>query len=34
MWVTTTPRKTRYWLVASLYQVGLDTHWVPTKGFS
>ena len=26
-------RKTRFWLLARLYQVGLVTHRIPTKGF-
>lgn len=32
-WVTRTGRKTRCWLLAKLYQAGLDTRRVPAKGF-
>ncbi len=32
-WVAPPPRKTRFWLLARLCQVGLATHRVPTKGF-
>jgi hypothetical protein len=28
-----TGRKTRFWLLAKLYQAGLATRRVPTKGF-
>ena len=32
-WITPPPRKTRFWLLARLYQTGLATRRVPTKGF-
>ena len=31
--ITPPPRKTRFWLLARLYQAGLVTRRVPTKGF-
>src|SRR3954454_7654062 len=32
-WVARTGRKTRFWLLAKLYQTGLVTRRVSTKGF-
>jgi hypothetical protein len=32
-WVSRSGRKTRFWLLAKLYQAGLSTRRVPTKGF-
>ncbi len=33
-WVTPSPRKTRFRLLARLCRAGLNTRWVPSKGFS